>query len=71
MEQGACRGCDPALFFPERGENGGQAKLICSVCPVRVECLDHALASHERYGVWGGQTDKERRAEARARRRIA
>src|SRR5436190_8311857 len=60
MDLGACRGCDPALFFPAIGDPdcSVQAKLICSTCIVRTDCLEHALAHHERHGTWGGTSPK-------------
>ena len=67
----ACAGADPSVFFPEHGRAATQAKQICAGCPVRADCLDFALASHERFGIYGGLTEKERRAEARRRRQAA
>jgi WhiB family redox-sensing transcriptional regulator len=60
------------LFFPERDGNANddvrEARAVCSTCPVRVECLDHALDNDERLGVWGGTSRLERR-HLRLRRR--
>ena len=63
-----CRGRDSSLFFhpddaprSSRRRREANAKLVCARCPVRAECAAHALAAHERYGVWGGFTEKERR----------
>lgn len=70
-QRGACNGLDPAVFFPDSEENAEEAKEICAECPVRIACLEHALASHERDGVWGGATEKERRRLIRQRRRTA
>ena len=67
----ACADADPAVFFPDHGRPATQAKQMCAGCPVRAECLDFALESHERFGIWGGLTDKERRVEARRRRQAA
>lgn len=62
MEEGACRGVNPALFFPERGEaHNGEAVKVCSRCVVKAECLDWALDNRERWGVWGGTTEPVRR----------
>ncbi|MGW1893425.1 WhiB family transcriptional regulator [Streptomyces sp. NPDC002004] len=65
----SCRGLDSTLFFhpaDERGEDHAQrvqrAKRICLGCPVRVQCLEHALKAREMYGVWGGLTERERRS---------
>lgn len=54
----ACRGVDPELFFPNRGENTQEAKAICATCPVKAEC--HEAGRFEHYGIWGGTTRKER-----------
>lgn len=56
-----CAGVDPDLFFPERGESTTAAKEVCRACAVRVQCLDHALAVPERFGIWGGKSERERR----------
>jgi WhiB family redox-sensing transcriptional regulator len=60
-EQAACRGMDPDLFFPERGHSTAEAKAVCGSCPVRDTCLDEALARSERFGIWGGKSERERR----------
>lgn len=58
-DRAVCRGCDPDLFFPERGESCFEAKLVCSHCPVQAECLEAGLM--ESVGVWGGKSERERR----------
>lgn len=70
MREGSCLGCDPDLFFPERGSmtDLAAAKAICATCPVREQCLDYAIRNSEHTGVWGGRSDKERRRIARERR---
>jgi WhiB family redox-sensing transcriptional regulator len=65
----ACRDLHPAPWFPERGQPADTAKAVCASSPVRVECLDYALANYERHGVWGGMTEHERRRLRRARAR--
>ena len=67
----ACADADPALFFGEHGRPATEAKAMCAGCLVRSACLDFALQSHERFGIWGGLTDKERRVEARRRKQAA
>lgn len=57
----ACAGVEPNLFFPTVGENVNPAKAVCATCTVRAECLQYALETHQRYGVWGGMSVKERR----------
>lgn len=49
------------LFYPEKGESTKQAKRICQNCPVRAECLQDALDNRERFGIWGGQSERDRR----------
>ena len=56
-----CRGIDPELFHPKRGESASAAKAVCRTCPVRAECLEHALVNLEKIGVWGGASERERR----------
>jgi WhiB family redox-sensing transcriptional regulator len=64
----ACAGLDPNLFFTERGESTRDAKAVCARCPVAEPCLDYALTNGERYGVWGGRSERERRRMRRDRR---
>lgn len=56
-----CRGADTDLFFPERGASTRQAKAICAACEVRWECLDFAIEQGEKFGIWGGLSERERR----------
>lgn len=44
--------------------------MICKNCPVSVECLEYAMAHDERYGIWGGYTERERRRLKRIRRKM-
>lgn len=64
---GACRGLDPGVWYPEAGESSAAAKAICDTCPVEDVCLEMALANRERYGVWGGTSEVERRGILRRR----
>lgn len=64
----ACAGLDPNLFFTERGESTREVKAVCATCPVCEECLDYALTNGEKYGVWGGKSERERRRMRRDRR---
>jgi WhiB family redox-sensing transcriptional regulator len=59
------------MFFPETEDQADVAKMVCHGCDVRISCLEHALASREKVGVWGGATERERRRLIRQRRRIA
>lgn len=70
----ACAGDMGSMFYPPvRAERKGlrvsrerRAKAVCTSCPVRDDCLDHALVNDERYGIWGGMTGKERRLASRS-----
>jgi WhiB family transcriptional regulator, redox-sensing transcriptional regulator len=64
----ACRGIDPDLFFPDRGDPTQHAKAVCGGCAVRPECLEFSLVNSERFGIWGGLSERERRALRRQRR---
>ncbi|MBW3605380.1 MAG: WhiB family transcriptional regulator [Actinobacteria bacterium] len=56
-----CLNADPDVFFPEKGGSTREAKRICAECTVRVECLEYALEHDERFGIWGGMSERERR----------
>lgn len=60
QENAGCRGIEPEIFFPVSDEDAGPARAICGGCPVREECLLFSFQNRERYGVWGGVTEKER-----------
>lgn len=68
---GACRGLEAAIFYPDEDDDAEEAKAVCEMCSVRVACLEHALMSREKVGVWGGATERERRRIIRQRRRPA
>jgi len=61
QERALCAQTDPEAFFPEKGGSTREAKRICSGCEVRPECLEYALAHDERFGIWGGLSERERR----------
>ena len=56
-----CAETDPEAFFPEKGGSTREAKRVCTGCDVRAECLEFALANDERFGIWGGLSERERR----------
>ena len=62
-----CLGVDPDLFFPERGASTREAKEVCRGCVVRLECLEFALVNGEKFGIWGGMSERERRRIRRQR----
>jgi WhiB family transcriptional regulator, redox-sensing transcriptional regulator len=79
MDRALCAQVDPDLFFElstsryemkAQAERVSAAKAVCAECPVKAECLELALANDERYGIWGGLTERERR-EVKRRRRTA
>jgi WhiB family redox-sensing transcriptional regulator len=70
----ACRGHTDLFFAPddsesrsERRRRESRAKAVCQTCEVRGECLEEALKHDERFGIWGGLTERERRALRRSR----
>ena len=79
IQSGACRGLHatpviddvgpvPHTFFPERGEDERPAKSICKTCPVKSQCLGYALDAGEKFGIWGGTSERQRRTMRRNRR---
>ncbi len=61
-----CAQTDPEAFFPEKGGSTREAKAVCQSCTVRAQCLEYALANDERFGIWGGLSERERRKIRRA-----
>lgn len=56
-----CAQTDPEAFFPEKGGSTRDAKRVCNECPVREACLEYAMENDERFGIWGGLSERERR----------
>lgn len=61
QERALCAQTDPEAFFPEKGGSTREAKKVCTQCDVKAECLEYALANDERFGIWGGLSERERR----------
>lgn len=61
QDEALCRETDPEVFYPEKGGSTTAAKRVCMGCPVRAECLTEALERQERFGIWGGLSERERR----------
>lgn len=61
MADAVCASTDPESFFPDKGGSTREAKNVCASCNVAAECLDYALDNNERFGIWGGTTERERR----------
>ncbi|GEO96768.1 WhiB family transcriptional regulator [Kocuria turfanensis] len=56
-----CAQTDPEAFFPEKGGSTRDAKRVCEACPVQSACLDYAMSKDEKFGIWGGLSERERR----------
>lgn len=61
QERALCAQTDPEAFFPEKGGSTREAKRVCLTCDVRGDCLEYALENDERFGIWGGLSERERR----------
>lgn len=61
QEKALCAQTDPDTFFPEKGGSTRAAKRVCLTCDVRGECLEYAVNHDERFGIWGGLSERERR----------
>ena len=61
QDRALCAQTDPEAFFPEKGGSTREAKKVCRTCDVRAECLEYALEHDERFGIWGGLSERERR----------
>lgn len=66
QERALCARTDPEAFYPEKGGSSREAKRVCMSCEVRTECLDYALENDERWGIWGGLSERQRRRVKRA-----
>jgi WhiB family transcriptional regulator, redox-sensing transcriptional regulator len=60
QDSALCAEADPEAWFPEKGGSTKEAKKVCMACDVRAECLDYALERDERFGIWGGLSERER-----------
>ena len=67
QDEANCLGVDPDLFFPERGASTREAKEVCRGCVVKDDCLEYALENGEKFGIWGGLSERERRRLRRQR----
>ena len=64
-DRALCAEADPEAFFPDQGGSTKEGKAVCRACHVRADCLDDALANGERFGSWGGLSERERRRYTR------
>ncbi len=60
QELAACRGMDTQLFFPDRGESAQEAEAACRACPVSTHCAEYAISTGQRFGIWGGTSERQR-----------
>jgi WhiB family redox-sensing transcriptional regulator len=70
MAKGLCTNVPPSRFFPSDGAGVEVARRICADCPVKDDCLEHALAHRIDHGVWGGCSERERRRILKHRRQL-
>lgn len=61
MRHRRCRDVDPALFYPDGASGVQEAKRFCHGCSVEDLCLEYAMDTGEKFGVWGGTSERERR----------
>lgn len=61
QDDALCAETDLEAFFPEKGGSTVEAKRICAGCDVAAQCLAYALAGQERFGIWGGLSERQRR----------
>ena len=71
MDRALCAETDPEAFFPEKGGSTREAKAVCMACEVRQQCLDYALEHDERFGIWGGLSERQRAVLRRERKEKA
>lgn len=67
-DRAACRGLDPSIFHPERGESIERPKQICASCPVQADCLEYSIRANEQHGIWAGIARRDRQRIRNARR---
>lgn len=61
QESALCAQADPEAWFPDKGGSTRDAKRVCKRCEVKDACLDYALRNGERFGIWGGVSERDRR----------
>jgi WhiB family redox-sensing transcriptional regulator len=62
QDDALCAQVSQEMFFPEKGGSTRDAKRICTTCEVKAQCLDYALQNNERFCIWGGLSERQRRA---------
>ena len=71
MGRANCQGLHPNLFFPTRGASTREAKEVCHGCVVRDDCLEYAFNTRQKFGIWGGTSERQRRLLRRQRHLVA
>lgn len=66
QDDALCAQTYPDAFFPDKGGSTREAKQVCAACPVSAKCLEYALTHDERFGIWGGASERERRRMRRS-----
>lgn len=61
MTEALCTQVPADVFFPEKGQSADDALMICEDCSVQFDCLQYAVETGQRFGIWGGMTERERR----------
>lgn len=59
QDDALCAQVGTEMFFPEKDGSTKDAKQICAQCPVREQCLAYAIENNERFGIWGGVSERE------------
>lgn len=70
QDEAVCATADPEIWHPEKGGSTKEAKKICRGCPVRHPCLQYAMETGQRFGIWGGLSERERRLLSRSDRGV-
>lgn len=60
-EDAICASADPEIWFPEKGGSTKEAKRVCGRCVVRADCLEYAIDTGQRFGIWGSMSERDRR----------
>lgn len=61
QDRANCLGTDPEIFFPKIGKRSDEAEAVCAECPVQQQCRAYADALDEKFGVWGGESEQDRK----------
>ena len=59
--KGLCKGTDPEIFHPDRGERAKEQQAVCEDCPIKTPCLEYAITNNIKFGIWGGESARQRK----------